>query len=83
MGQKQLFGKNFFYVHFVTKVSLYFWNLRKKTDILIPILTYSKKKNFWPYLVDSENFGPQECDFRPKLFKIRKNVFTKQVLDFV
>jgi hypothetical protein len=33
--------------------------------------------------VDSENFVPQECNFRQKLFKIRKNVFTKQVLDFV
>jgi hypothetical protein len=33
--------------------------------------------------VDPENFGPQECNFRQKLLKIRKNVFTKQVLDFV
>jgi hypothetical protein len=44
---------------------------------------FQEEKNFWPYLVDSENFGPQECHFRQKLFKIRKNVFTKQVLDFV
>jgi hypothetical protein len=47
------------------------------------IALFQEKNFFWPYLVDSENFGPQECDFRQKLFKIRKNVFTKQVLDFV
>jgi hypothetical protein len=33
--------------------------------------------------VDSENFGHQECNFGKKLLKIRENVFSKQVLDFV
>jgi hypothetical protein len=38
--------------HFVTKVSLHFLNLRKKTDILIPDMTYFERKKFWdPYLV--------------------------------
>jgi hypothetical protein len=43
-------GITFFWVHFVTKLSLYFWNLRKKTDLLIPIMTYFEKKNFGPLL---------------------------------
>jgi hypothetical protein len=30
----QFFGNNFFQVHFVTKVSLYFWNLQKITNFL-------------------------------------------------
>jgi hypothetical protein len=31
--------------HFVTKVSLHFWNLRKKTDLLIPnIIKFCEKK---------------------------------------
>jgi hypothetical protein len=38
------FGNNFFWVHFVTKVSLHFWNQRKNTDILIPILAYFERK---------------------------------------
>jgi hypothetical protein len=31
---------NFFWVHFVTKVSLHFWNPRKNKNLLIPILVY-------------------------------------------
>jgi hypothetical protein len=37
-------------VHFVTKVSLYFLNLRKKTDLLIPVMAYFEKKNFGPLM---------------------------------
>jgi hypothetical protein len=40
----KFFGNNFFQEHFVTKVSLYFWNLQKITNFLIPIMTNFKKK---------------------------------------
>jgi hypothetical protein len=43
----------------------------------------SREKNFWPNLVESENFGHQECNFPKKLLKIQENVLSKQVLDFV
>jgi hypothetical protein len=32
-------------VHFVTKVSLHFWNQRKNTVLLIPILAYFERKS--------------------------------------
>jgi hypothetical protein len=38
-------------MHFVTKVSLHFWNLRKKTDFLIPESTIFGEKISDPYLV--------------------------------
>jgi hypothetical protein len=40
------FNFNFFLEHFVTKVSLHFWNQHKILDFLIPYMTYFKKKNF-------------------------------------
>jgi hypothetical protein len=44
-SQSSMFlGDNFFYVHFVTKVSLYFLNLRKILRLLIPILSRYFKK---------------------------------------
>jgi hypothetical protein len=59
-GKTQFFGNNFFYAHFVPKVSLDFWNLRKKTNILIPNMTHFEKKNVSPpikaSLSWSENF---------------------------
>jgi hypothetical protein len=36
------FENNFLYVHFVTKVRLYFWKLRKILRLLIP-----KKSKLW------------------------------------
>jgi hypothetical protein len=44
---------------------------------------FEEEKIVWTCLVDFENFGHQECNFRKKLLKIRENVFSKQVLDFV
>jgi hypothetical protein len=41
-----VFGNNFFWVHFVTKVSQVFVNLLKNTDLLIHILAYFERKNF-------------------------------------
>ncbi len=40
------FNFNSFGGHFVTKVSLHFWNQHKILDFLIPYMTYFKKKNF-------------------------------------
>ncbi len=40
------FNFNFFWGHFVTKVSLHFWNQHKIPDFLMPYMTYFKKKNF-------------------------------------
>ncbi len=34
------------FVHFVTKVSLHFWNQPKILNFLIPYMTYFKKKKF-------------------------------------
>jgi hypothetical protein len=62
-------NNNFFFVQFVTMVSLHFWNQRKNTDPLILILTYFMKKIFRPYLVDSESFAHQECNFPQKSTK--------------
>jgi hypothetical protein len=39
------FNFNFFWEHFVTKVSLHFRNQHKILDFLIPYVTYFKKKN--------------------------------------
>ncbi len=44
--RKQFINFNFFWVHFVTKTSLFFWNQFKILDFLIPYMTYFKKKNF-------------------------------------
>ncbi len=41
-----IFNYNFFGGHFVTKVSLHFWNQHKILDFLMPYMTYFKKKNF-------------------------------------
>ncbi len=41
-----VFNFNFFWGHFVTKVSLHFWNQHKIFNFLIPYMTYFKKKNF-------------------------------------
>jgi hypothetical protein len=43
-------------VHFVTKASLHFWILRKKTDFLIPDMNYLEKKKF------TLLFRPQSAD---------------------
>jgi hypothetical protein len=37
-------------VYFGTMASLHFWNLRKKTDFLIPNMTYFERKKFHPPL---------------------------------
>jgi hypothetical protein len=50
--------------------------------IFLSILTYFKKI-VWPYLVDSENFEHQECNFRKKTTKILENVFSKQLILFM
>jgi hypothetical protein len=34
---------------------------------------------FLPFLVDSKNFGHQECNFFKLLLKIQENVFSKQL----
>jgi hypothetical protein len=47
-----IFRNNFFLVHFVTKASLYFWNLRKNLRLLIPIKSTVWKKFFDPYIVN-------------------------------
>jgi hypothetical protein len=44
LAKNLFFGNNFFWVHFVIKVSLHFLNQRKNTDLLIPILAYFEKK---------------------------------------
>jgi hypothetical protein len=41
---QHVFWNNFVWVHFVTKVRLYFWNLRKIMHLLIPILSRLLKK---------------------------------------
>jgi hypothetical protein len=40
------FNFNFFWRHFVTKVSLHFLNQHKILDFVIPYMTYFKKKEF-------------------------------------
>jgi hypothetical protein len=50
-------------VQFVTKVSLHFWNLRKKTDFLIPNMTLFEKKHFLLYLADFWPFGNTKAHF--------------------
>jgi hypothetical protein len=43
--QNLFFGNNFFWVHFVSEVSLQ-RNQRKNTDLFTPILAYFERKNF-------------------------------------
>jgi hypothetical protein len=55
------FGNNFFWVHFVTKVSLHFWNQRKNADLLLPILAYfEKKKNLTLYSESLTFLAPEK-----------------------
>ncbi len=42
----RFFNFNFFWGHFVNKVSLLFWNQHKILDFLIPYMTFFKKKFF-------------------------------------
>jgi hypothetical protein len=65
-----LFWKNSFKVHFVTKVSLYFWNLRKILRLWIPIKSMFDKN--WPLctlLKRSIDLEPFYCYF-PYFFMI-------------
>ncbi len=44
--EKQFFGQNFFWVHFLLRSYAHFWNQYEKTDFFMPHSTYSKKKIF-------------------------------------
>jgi hypothetical protein len=72
-------------VHFVTKTSLYFWILLKKTVLLISDMTYFEKKNFHPLLrpqsADRKTFNwlqRTETHFLHKLFFKILLFWTKQ-----
>jgi hypothetical protein len=45
------------WVHFVTKVSLVYFNLREIRNFLIPIKAYFIRKFFVTYIVVNQNFG--------------------------
>jgi hypothetical protein len=47
-------------------------NVFSKQDLDLQTFQIYMKKIAWPYLVDSENFGHQECNFRKKQLKWRK-----------
>jgi hypothetical protein len=66
-------------VHFVTKASLYFWNLLKKTEFLIPGVTYFDRRKFSPQGLNQligklwMDFSAQRRIFEHKLFYFGHN----------
>jgi hypothetical protein len=55
--QKKQFFRDFCFSGITFFRSLHFWNLCKKTDLLIPVMThFEKKKNFHP------QFSPESAD---------------------
>jgi hypothetical protein len=69
-------------VDLVNKISIHFWNQRKNTDLLIPMLTNFKKKNVWPRIANSLLFCNQKGHFRKKWLKIKINIFCNLVSEF-
>jgi hypothetical protein len=80
LSKNRFLSKNFLNCN-LSQGCLHFWNQHKNNDLLMPILTYFKKKKCLT-LLDSEKFVQQESNLYQKLIKIRENVFCKQVLDF-
>ncbi len=71
------FNFNFFWEHFVTKVSLDFWNQHEILDFLIPYMTYFKIKNFHHSEGLILKFINTKAEKRYKHQKIKKNAFSK------
>jgi hypothetical protein len=74
------FNVNFFGGHFVTRVSLCFWNQHKILDFVIPNMTYFKEKYFHLSEGPILKFFDTKTKKRYKRQKIRKNAFSKTVL---
>ncbi len=79
--RKQFFNFTFYGGHFVTKTSLPFWNQFKIQDFLIPYVTYFKEKNVHLSEEQILKFINTKIEKRQKHHKIKKNAFSKIVLD--
>jgi len=78
--EKVVFGHNFFWVILLLGFFGHIQNQRKIMNILIPNLTYWKKKNIQVSEGDFFIFFNQKNKIRQQLLKILKNVFYEQTL---
>ncbi len=80
--EKQFFGRHFLGAP-ITEVKCTFSNLVKKTDVLMPHLTYSKKKSF--YIIEESmctSYELKSPKCKQPLNILQNGFFFKQRLDF-